>query len=740
MKRTLSPPLILTLLLILLGCTTKTTSSVSSIQIIPGNSLLSLNGTRSFTAVALDATGNALNLKNITWASSNPNVASVSAEQDTGLVTALSLGSSQITASANNVISAPVSITVLEATGTLSATGAADLMPVLLLGRRLIAAIGLNPAKFAFPRPPLASDLESAPYGSSSTVAGDTGDTDSDGVPNDATSSFSGTYKRGTQPALTYSGSLRTQDASGTTTDVIGELNALKLEGTLQTGSTGPQAYSYTINGQQTLKNNGTRNDSMTLSTTASVDLIAFGRSSNLEIASNAQFVPDDTTNPLAGGTLNWQDTIKTKLAGATQILIERGEGVHLGPCGQYDSGRIAILDASASLNVLEFGPACGEVQFTRDGSPLEPTLGGINLEANLSLKLGAKANLPVSIMDLAGRNLNTPATWTSSNTAVIGVDQGNLNTIATGSATVSASYKGKSASSNITVNTPILSSIAITPASAAVKYGQTQQFTATASTTTGETFTLQTGNVTWASSVPTVASIATNGLATAQLITNSTSITASAFGKTSSAAVMSVSAPAIATITITPTAASIPVGGTQAFSATAFDTGGIPIPGTIFTWASSAPTVASISVGGLASASATIPGATNITASAGGKTSLPAVLTVTDFTLTSLTPLTASVTRPATTSTAFTATLTPSPGFTGTITYSLEPIPVPGGITLTPPVTPVVFALGTAATPSTLSLTVPVGALSTPLTLVATSNTVPALRRILPITLTVTP
>ena len=723
MKRTLSPLLIL--MLILLGCTTKTSSGISSIQIIPGNSLLSLNATRSFSAIALDANGNALNVKTITWTSSNPNVASIGTDpntaQSTVQVTALSLGSSQITASANNISSAPVSITVLEATSGLSATGAADLMPVLLLGRRLIAAIGFNPARFAFPRPPLASDLETTPYGSSTTTSGDTGDSDNDGVPNDATSSFAGTYKRGTQPALTYSGSLRTQDASGSSSggsgDVTSDINALKLEGTLQTGSSAAQPFSYTINGRQTLKNNGTRNDSMTLSTTASLDLIAFGRSSNLEFASNAQFVPDDTANPLAGGTLNWQDTFKVKLAGGTQILVERGEGVHLGTCGQYDSGRIAVLDASASLNILEFGPACGEVQFSRDGGPLEPTLGGINLEASLSLKLGAKTNLPVSIMDLAGRNLTTAATWTSSNSAVIGVEQGNLNTFTIGSATISASYKGKTASSNITVNTPTLSSIAITPLSGSLKYGQTQQFTATATTTSGETFVLQTANVSWASSLPTVASIAANGLATAQSIAGSTGITASAFGKTSSAATLSVSAPAIATITVTPVTASIPVGGTQAFTATALDIGGLAIPGVIFTWASSAPTVASIAATtGLASASATITGTTNITASANGKTSLPAVLTVTDFTLSTL-PTALTILRPATTSGNFTATFIPINGFAGTVTYSLEGAPV--GVTLTTLI---------ATNPSTLNLTVPASVLSNilpyPFKLVATSGT----------------
>jgi hypothetical protein len=737
MKRILRISLIL--VFALFGCTTKTTNSVSSIQIIPGNNLLSLNATRSFTAVALDANGNALNIKNFTWASSDPSVANVI----DGQVTAKKFGSSQITASTNSITSAPVSITVLDAVGTVSSANASDLMPVLLLGRRLISAIGLNPHKFAFPKPPLSTDSETAPYGSSMTVSGDDADNDGDGLPNDTTSTFTGTYIRGTQAALTYSGTVRTQDASTISgiADVTVEFNNLKLEGTVNS-----QPYSYTLSGQQSLKNNGTRNDSMTLTSNAILDLTAFGRNSSLEFASSAQFVPDDASNPLAGGTLDWQDTIKTKLAGSTKILIERGEGVHLGTCGQYDSGRIVILDVSASLNVLEFGPGCGEVQFSRDGNSLVPTLGGsVTISpSTVALKYGQSQQFTATALSIAGETIPLPTgsvTWNSSavNIAIIGTNGLVTAQSITGNTSITATAFGKTSSPAVlSVSAPAVGTISVTPLTANIPFNGTQVFTATAKDALG---TIIPGvTFTWSSSAPSIAIIGANGLATAQSLIGSTNITASAFGKTSNPVVLNVTAPTVATITITPVTASIPVGGTQTFTATAKDLNGNAIPGVTFTWASSAPTVASISVGGLASASATIPGTTNITASASGKTSLPAVLTVTDFTLTSLTPLTASVIRPATTSTTFTAKLTPSPGFTGTITYSLEPIPVPGGITLTPPVTPVVFVLGTAATSSTLSLTVPVGAVLTPLTLVATSNTVPALRRTLPITLTVTP
>jgi len=56
-----------------------------------------------------------------------------------------------------------------------------------------------------------------------------------------------------------------------------------------------------------------------------------------------------------------------------------------------------------------------------------------------------------------------------------------------------------------------------------------------------------------------------------------------------------------VATITVTPTAATILAGQTQAFIATAFDAEGNPIPGAPLAWVSSAPDIASVDANGVA-------------------------------------------------------------------------------------------------------------------------------------------
>jgi hypothetical protein len=88
---------------------------VASVIVNPNAATLTLSGTVSLTAVTLDATGNELIDREVSWSSSNPGVASVS---ETGLVTGLADGTSTISATAEGrtgtavitVVGAPVDI------------------------------------------------------------------------------------------------------------------------------------------------------------------------------------------------------------------------------------------------------------------------------------------------------------------------------------------------------------------------------------------------------------------------------------------------------------------------------------------------------------------------------------------------------------------------------------------------------------------------------------------------------
>lgn len=149
--------------------------------------------------------------------------------------------------------------------------------------------------------------------------------------------------------------------------------------------------------------------------------------------------------------------------------------------------------------------------------------------------------------------------------------------------------------------NSATLQSIAVTPANPTIALGTTQQFTATGTYSDSSTKNI-TNQVTWASATPSVATISSSGLASA-VSTGQTKISATLTGVSGSTN-LSVNNATLAAITVTPTNASIPFGSTQQFTATGvFTDHSTQDLTTQVAWTSSAPSVATISSAGLATA-----------------------------------------------------------------------------------------------------------------------------------------
>jgi len=172
--------------------------------------------------------------------------------------------------------------------------------------------------------------------------------------------------------------------------------------------------------------------------------------------------------------------------------------------------------------------------------------------------------------------------------------------------------------------STSTVASITVSPTSGSVSVNGSQTFAATALDSNGQTVTGQT--FTWASSNTAIATITSAGVATG-IAAGSSQITASDAGVTSTAATLTVS-PAIASVTLSPLSATIIVGQTQQFTASATDASGNTVTQAQFTWHNTFGGVASIDANGLATGLA--PGTVMITASASGMTSQIATLTVT--------------------------------------------------------------------------------------------------------------
>jgi carbohydrate-selective porin OprB len=115
---------------------------------------------------------------------------------------------------------------------------------------------------------------------------------------------------------------------------------------------------------------------------------------------------------------------------------------------------------------------------------------------------------------DNSRSSITKDSDWTSSDTAVATVSSSGLVTgVSIGTSAISAYDLGYSDSTTVTVTDSNLASISVTPSSATIDAGQSQQFTATGLLQSGHTVDL-TNAVTWSSSDTAVATIDSNGLA----------------------------------------------------------------------------------------------------------------------------------------------------------------------------------------------------------------------------------
>ena len=227
-------------------------------------------------------------------------------------------------------------------------------------------------------------------------------------------------------------------------------------------------------------------------------------------------------------------------------------------------------------------------------------------------------------------QNVTNTAAWSSSTSGVATITASGLATgVTTGTSSISATFSGITGSAPLTVTAPVLVSIAVTPANSSIAAGNSQQFVATGTYSNGTSANLTNASA-WSSSVPGVATIAANGLATSATM-GSSSIIATLNGVTGSTT-LTVTAPALVSIAVAPPNLSIPAGSSQQFTATGtYSDGSNEDLTNTATWSSTAPNVATISGVSGSQGLATAAGAgTSTIGATSGSVSGSTILTVT--------------------------------------------------------------------------------------------------------------
>jgi uncharacterized protein YjdB len=192
---------------------------------------------------------------------------------------------------------------------------------------------------------------------------------------------------------------------------------------------------------------------------------------------------------------------------------------------------RIQPLDVVRMLGSLlllvALGGCCGEFFRGSDDIVSPATISPLNA----SIQPGATQQF--SAMGTFGDgntvDVTSEVAWTSSNSAIAAISSTGLATgIAYGTATISGNCQCYITTTNLSVGsqTATITSVAVTPASAAIAIGNTQQFITTAANSNG-TRSVITSAANWTSSDSTIATVSSGGLA-AGVTSGSVAITAS--------------------------------------------------------------------------------------------------------------------------------------------------------------------------------------------------------------------
>jgi len=659
------------------GSKTPPPPSLTSIQITLSSPSVALGLTDQLTATGEYSDGTSQDLTaSVTWTSSAPNVATVSA----GLVTTLSQGTAKITGALSGVTSTPVTVTVgaaivkslvvsstsssiaqgttvqFTATGTLTDNSTQNVTGSVTWSSSSPSVVSINVNGASG----LAMGVTAGSAKITATVTNALGTVSSSAtltVSNATLTSISVTPVSATLPL----GTVQQFTATGTFSDS----STQNITGTVVWSSSPTSVASITTSGVATAKDlgnftvtatSGAINQSVSATVNAA-DLVSIAiLPANPAIAQNTteQFSATGTFND--GSTHNLTTDVTWTSSNTTDAPIGTG-GLAKGLAPIPAATITATLGTISGTTTLEVTNA------TVTSISVSPT--GRTIAPGTELAFTATG----TFSDSSTQVLTTESTWTSSNTAVATVGGGGVATaIGPGTTNISAAFGGKTGSASLTVNSVTLKSIAVAPATAVMAPASTLSYGATGTYSDGSTQNISNA-VTWSSSASNVVSITSFGQATGESAGAAT-ITAQQ-GSVSGTAAVVVASSTLKSVQVSPPSATVAEQTGTQFNAVGIFTDGSTqgLTGSV-TWTSSPASVATVSNASPSKGLATgiTPGNATVTALFASQTG-QASLTVTDATLTSITVSPASADIALDSTQQFTATGNFSDGSTEDLT-----------------------------------------------------------------------
>jgi uncharacterized protein YjdB len=650
---------------------TGTSPILQSISVTPSGASLIAGYTQQFTATGTYSNGTTQNLtSSVTWSSSSKSIATVSAG---GLATGVAPGSATITAKS----------------GTISGSTALSVTAAVL------TSIAVTPANASVAAGDKQQYTATGTYSNGTTQNLTSSATWSSSATSIATVTSAGLATGLAQGSATITAESGSTSGSTTLTVTAAVLTSIAITPTTASVAAG-YTQQYTATG--TYSNNTTQNLTSSATWTSSATSIATVSSGGLATG----IAQGSATITAKSGTISGSTKLTVTAPLLTSISVTpntasvaAGNSQQFTATATYSNGTTQNLSSAATwtssktsvATVKSTGIATGVTAGTATITAKSGTISGSATLTVTAAVLTSISVTPASASVAAGytqqytatgtysngttQNLTSSATWSSSATSVATVSSGGLAIgVAQGAATITAKSGTISGSTVLTVTTPVLTSISISPTTASVAAGYTEQYTATGTYSNGTTQNL-TGSATWSSSATSIATVSSGGLATS-VAQGSATITA-ASGTISGSATLTVTAAVLTSISVTPNLASVAAGQSQQFTATGTYSNGTTqnLTGSS-TWISSTTSVATVNSSGFATSAA--QGSVTITVTS-GTISGSANLSVTAPVLTSLSVSPASASIADGTIQQFTATGTYSDGsaqdLTSTVSWS---------------------------------------------------------------------
>jgi len=276
--------------------------------------------------------------------------------------------------------------------------------------------------------------------------------------------------------------------------------------------------------------------------------------------------------------------------------------GTHL--VGRRTAGFRLLVPALAAMAVL-IGTTAHAVPAAALGSPVLLTITVSPTTANVPAGETQQFTATGHYSNLSTANLTDTATWSSSLTSSGTVSnasgsQGLATAVATGATTITATDGLILGTAVMTVISPVLLTVTVSPTVSNIDAGDSEQFTATGHLSNGSLETL-TNTVTWASTETQYATVSnasgSQGDVTA-VATGATVITATdPSNAIAGTAAVTVLPAVLLAITVSPPVANIPAGDSEQFAATGqYSDGSTQNITDSVTWATSSSTVATVS------------------------------------------------------------------------------------------------------------------------------------------------